>query len=157
MTFERWAQAEQAMFSLNGQTVIEGATTPMVVKFADAKVMDPSLGPAGQKRQFGVMDGQFGAGGPGTNKRQFGAAGAAAGPMGMAGMAAAGYNPYAAAAAMGYDMSTMAAMGYGNIGMMAGMAGMQVRSGGRRGTGSTGGRGHARSGDWARPTGRQTR
>ncbi|GIL73244.1 hypothetical protein Vretimale_4842 [Volvox reticuliferus] len=130
VTFERWSQAENAMLSLNGQTLIEGATTPMVVKFADAKVVDPGMGPGGQKRQFGAVDGQqgFPGAGPAGNKRTFtGAAGP--GAMGMAGMAAAGYNPYAVASAMGYDMSTMAAMGYGNMGMMAGMAGMQGMGG----------------------------
>ncbi|KAG2500011.1 hypothetical protein HYH03_002293 [Edaphochlamys debaryana] len=131
VTFERWAQAEAAMLALNGQTLIEGATTPMVVKFADAKVQDNGMGPATQKRQFGALEGQPGFPGavPGGlgNKRTF--TGGAPGAMGMAGMAAAGYNPYAAAAAMGYDMSTMAAMGYGNMGMMAGMAGMQGMGG----------------------------
>ncbi|KAG2450180.1 hypothetical protein HYH02_000282 [Chlamydomonas schloesseri] len=143
VTYERWAHAEAAMLSLNGQTLIEGATTPMVVKFADAKVQDMG----GQKRGFGAVDGAPpgvfpGAAGPGGNKRTFTGAGAP-GAMGMAGMAAAGYNPYAAAAAMGYDMSTMAAMGYGNMGMMAGMAGMQgiPGQGGQQGMGGAQGLG----------------
>jgi hypothetical protein len=123
VTYDRWAQAEAAMTALNGQALIEGATAPMVVKFADAKVQPDALG---QKRTFGGPE-PFAAGG---NKRTFTGAMGAMGGMGGMGYGMA--NPYAAAAAMGYDVSSMAAMGYGGMGGMGMMGmrpqGMQVRT-----------------------------
>ncbi len=43
VSFDRWSSCEAAIAGLHGKTQLEGAKMPVVVKFADAKVVEPMV------------------------------------------------------------------------------------------------------------------